>query len=302
LVATTPTFTSTTLADGDQVQVEVSPTTGFCATGPATAVVTVHLIPVPLPTVTMSSKTVMPVCEGTPLVFSLDNTTNPGATPAYQWQVDGKDVAGATSPVFSTTTLHEGQVVTLNLIASTICGPKTVASAGVVAHVDPTVDVDAGPDQEVMEGDAITLQGTANGTYPVSWTPALGLSSVTVLQPRALPPVGTTVYTLAATRGQCSDTSQVKVLVHPHLRIPNVFSPNGDGDDDTWQIEHIEEYTNNHVTIFNRWGSKLFETTNYGPGNEWAGTMAGQPAPVGTYYYIVQVKGHAYTGPLTIIY
>ena len=303
LAATTtvPTFTSSTLADGDQVSVEQTVTAGFCATGPATDATIAHLIPVPPPGVTMSGKTPMPVCEGTPLTFSLDQATNPSATPKYQWLVDGQPVAGATNTTFVTTTLHEGQVVVLQLTAATVCGPRTVVSAGVVAHVDPAVDVDAGTDDDIMLGDELVLQGTANGSYLVLWSPALGLSSATVLRPVATPQV-TTTYTLSATRGQCSDESSVTIVVHPRLRIPSAFSPNGDGTDDNWQIENLGEYANNHVLIFNRWGSKLFETRNYGPGNEWSGTINGQPAPVGTYYYIITVKNHSYTGPITIVY
>ena len=299
---TTPTFTSSTLADGDQVTVEVTTTPGFCATGPGTAVAIAHHIPVYLPTVTIKATTDPHVCEGTAISFGVDNATNAGATPQFQWLVDGKPVAGATAATF-TAVLKNGQVVTLTLTATTTpCGPRSVTSTGVAVQVDPPVHVNAGPNQDLMEGDQTYLEGTADGTYPVLWTPALGLSSTTVLQPAVSPPVGTHVYTLTGTRGQCSDQSQVTVVVHAGLRIASAFSPNGDGVDDTWQIANIAEYPGNRVTVFNRWGNKLFQTDNYGPGNEWSGTVNGQPAPVGTYYFVITAKGHSFTGPLTIIY
>ncbi|MGI4874159.1 MAG: gliding motility-associated C-terminal domain-containing protein [Janthinobacterium lividum] len=301
-VATMPAFTSSTLADGDQVSVVLTPTVNFCASGPATASTTVHLITVPLPTVTMSVKTTLPTCTGEAITFSLDTSTNTGTNPTYQWQIDGQNVAGATGTTFTTTALHDGQKVTLTLTATTDCGPRAVISAPVIVNVYPVVDVDAGPDVTIMEGDDVTLIGTASGTYPVTWGPALGLSSTTILQPVASPTV-TTTYTLSAGLGHCTDQSSVTVTVTPRLRIPTAFSPNGDGNDDTWQIENLEGYTNNHVTIFNRWGNKIFETTNYARGNEWTGAMNGQPAPIGTYYYIITLpSGKHYTGPLTVIY
>jgi len=87
------------------------------------------------------------------------------------------------------------------------------------------------------------------------------------------------------------------------VRIPSAISPNGDGQDDTWEIDHIGDYAGNHVLVFNRWGSKIFETTGYSRGNEWNGTIGGQPAPIGTYYYVITLgNGKSYSGPLTVVY
>jgi gliding motility-associated-like protein len=244
------------------------------------------------------------VCIGTPLTFSLANVTNPGPAPAYQWQVDGVDVAGAQSPVFTSATLRDGQLVTLTLRTTTVCGPVTVVSNKVRAALNPPLDVEAGPDKEIMVGEQVTLEGTANGTYPVTWTPALGLTFANgdMLHPTVSPLV-TLTYTLSAGVGTCADQSTVTVTVRPRLRIPNAISPNGDGENDTWQIDYLGDYAANHVLVFNRWGSKVFETSGYGRSNEWNGTISGQPAPVGTYYYVITLgNGRSYSGPLTVVY
>ena len=101
----------------------------------------------------------------------------------------------------------------------------------------------------------------------------------------------TTTYTLSAGEGGCADSDQVTVTVRPPIRIPNAFTPNGDGRDDTWQIEFIEQFPDNTVTVFNRWGNRIFSAENYSRANEWKGDINGQPAPVGTYYYVVVTKG-----------
>jgi gliding motility-associated-like protein len=306
-VATGSTFTSSTLVTGDQVSVEVTPTVGLCSTGPAVATVTVTRTPTPLPTLAITVQPGGPVCLGSPLTFSIANVTEAGPAPEYQWQVNGNDVAGATGPVFTSTTLREGQTVTLRLRTTNTCGqPVTVVSNGVPVRIQPPVDVDAGPDKEILAGTSVTLEGRADGNYPVTWTPMTGLSFRTndQLRPIASPTV-TTTYTISAGADGCADSDQVTVTVRPAIRIPNAFTPNGDGRDDTWQIEFIEQFPENTVTVFNRWGNKIFSAENYSRANEWRGDINGQPAPVGTYYYVVVTKGplgKSYSGSITILY
>ncbi|MBF9239372.1 gliding motility-associated C-terminal domain-containing protein [Hymenobacter sp. BT683] len=301
------TFTSSTLVSGDQVRVEVTPTAGLCSTGPATATVTVTRTPTPLPTLSIGVQPGGPVCPGDALTFSIANVTNAGPAPSYQWQVDGSNVAGATTPVFTRTTLRDGQTVTLRLRTTNVCGqPVTVVSNGIAVRISPPVDVDAGPDKEILAGTSVTLEGRADGTYPVTWTPTTGLTfpGSDRLRPVASPMV-TTTYTLSAGAGGCADSDQVTVRVRPAIRIPNAFTPNNDGRDDTWQIEFIEQFPNNTVSVFNRWGNQVFSADNYGRANEWRGDINGKPAPVGTYYYVVVTRGplgKSYSGSITILY
>jgi gliding motility-associated-like protein len=306
-VASGSTFTSSTLVTGDQVRVEVTPTAGLCSTGPATATVAVTRTPTTAPTLAIAVQPNAPVCAGEPLTFSIASVTGAGPTPTYQWQVNGNDVAGATTPVFTSTTLRDGQTVTLRLRTTDACGQlATAVSNGVVIRILPPVVVNAGPDKEILAGTSVTLEGTADGTYPVTWTPALGLTipPSNPLRPIAAPLV-TTTYTLSGGTGGCANSDQVTVTVRPAIRIPNAFTPNGDGRDDTWQIEFIEQYPENTVNVFNRWGNKVFSAENYSRANEWRGDMNGQPAPVGTYYYVVVTKGplgRSYAGSITILY
>ena len=306
-VASGPTFTSSTLVTSDLVRVEVMPTAGLCSTGPATATVTVTRTPNPQPTLAIAVQPGGPVCLGAPLTFSIASVTDAGPTPDYQWQVDGRDVSGATTPVFTSTTLRAGQTVTLRLRTTTACGqPVTVVSNGIAVQIQPPVVVNAGPDKEILAGSSVILEGTADGTYPVTWTPALGLTfpDNNPLRPVAAPEV-TTTYTLSAGAGGCASADEVTVTVRPVIRIPNAFTPNGDGRDDTWQIEFIDQYPDNTVSVFNRWGNRIFSAENYSRANEWRGDINGQPAPVGTYYYVVVTKGplgRSYAGSITILY
>jgi gliding motility-associated-like protein len=78
----------------------------------------------------------------------------------------------------------------------------------------------------------------------------------------------------------------VKLLLAPV--IPNIFSPNGDGIHDRWEIQYLESYPGCVVQIYNRYGQLIFKMLNYT--TPWDGRINGQDAPVGTYYYIIDPK------------
>jgi len=78
------------------------------------------------------------------------------------------------------------------------------------------------------------------------------------------------------------------------LTIPTGFSPDGDGINDFFVIEGIQGYPNASITIFNRWGNKVFESTN-GYNNDWDGTnqfgmtVGDRNLPVGTYFFVLDL-------------
>ena len=73
----------------------------------------------------------------------------------------------------------------------------------------------------------------------------------------------------------------------PCMDIRSVISPDGDGLNDEFFINCIEEMNDNELMIFNRWGQMVFEATNYS--NDWNGvTMNGERLPDGAYYYILE--------------
>ncbi len=78
------------------------------------------------------------------------------------------------------------------------------------------------------------------------------------------------------------------------LDIPEGFSPNGDNVNDNFFIKGINTYEVNTLTIYNRWGNKVYEASPYN--NDWDGknmygVSIGNDLPVGTYFYIIQLNG-----------
>ena len=81
----------------------------------------------------------------------------------------------------------------------------------------------------------------------------------------------------------CKDTV-VKTFLVIKIAIPNVFTPNGDGLNDKFVIDGIEQISGTTLIVFNRWGKKFFESTDYK--NDWEGNDASD----GVYYYIITFK------------
>lgn len=65
--------------------------------------------------------------------------------------------------------------------------------------------------------------------------------------------------------------------------VPNLVTPNGDGENDTFVVPCVAVFPGSKLAVFNRWGNMIFETTNYN--NDWDGTNNGQPLPGGTYFF-----------------
>lgn len=90
-------------------------------------------------------------------------------------------------------------------------------------------------------------------------------------------------------------TVDTDVVLDGDVVVYNAVSPNGDGKNDYFIIDNITRYPNNKVQIFNRWGAKVYETTNYDSnGNVFQGYSEGRGTlnknaklPTGTYFYVL---------------
>lgn len=185
-------------------------------------------------------------------------------------------------------------------IANPIANPKettiyTVTASNGICSETATVKVtiiknavaDAGKDLKAFEGSPVTLNGKVTGdnvTY--FWTPSDYLDDPTKLNPKASPPSDIT-YTLHAVSadGCLSSTDDVAVSFYPKIVIPNSFTPNGDGVNDTWNILAINSFPNARIKVTSRYGNLVYQNTgNYTP---WDGKSNGKDLPAGTYYYTI---------------
>ncbi|MFN8276477.1 MAG: Ig-like domain-containing protein [Chitinophagales bacterium] len=99
-------------------------------------------------------------------------------------------------------------------------------------------------------------------------------------------------YTLCKTEGNVTlcDNAMVRisVLPKPAFRIPEGFSPDGDGKNDKFVIPSAEEYPKSQLLVFNRYGEEVWRNDGEGYQNDWQGTWKrnNEPLPDGSYWYI----------------
>jgi gliding motility-associated-like protein/uncharacterized repeat protein (TIGR01451 family) len=84
------------------------------------------------------------------------------------------------------------------------------------------------------------------------------------------------------------------------LNIPNVFTPNGDGKNDTFEIPELSIFPENEIIIINRWGNAVYQKKGYH--NDWTGEGLNE----GTYFYVLKVKylsgvWETYNGYITLL-
>nr|WP_279158184.1 gliding motility-associated C-terminal domain-containing protein [Pseudomonas corrugata] len=103
---------------------------------------------------------------------------------------------------------------------------------------------------------------------------------------------GTYTVILTASNGICQDTAQLKVVVIPYppmnIVAPNIFTPNGDGNNDNFFIR-LENAVSLEVTIVNRWGNKMAVFS--GLNGLWDGRVNGNLAEEGVYFYNYTATG-----------
>jgi gliding motility-associated-like protein len=164
--------------------------------------------------------------------------------------------------------------------------------------------LDAGIDTSLSLGNYITLNpSSSNVISSWTWFPGTGLSNSMVKNPIAMPVVTTTYNLVVIDVNGCMavDSVVITVLNDFNVIISNMMTPNGDGFNDTWIIQNIENYPRTKVTVVTRQGQEVYRSDSYN--NKWDGTQDGNKLADGTYYYVVQFEGatKVYKGAITIL-
>jgi gliding motility-associated-like protein len=140
-----------------------------------------------------------------------------------------------------------------------------------------------------VEIDFDVIKGPLSNINSIEWTPDLALECNICKKTIAFP-YQTTVYDLDVkyNNGKCKATDKVIVRIkdNSELFVPNVFTPNGDGNNDVLKVYGTAVWKAK-LTIFNRWGEKVFESSN-AIIEGWDGYFKGELAPIDVYTYSLE--------------
>jgi hypothetical protein len=164
--ATNSSFSSSTLANGDQVKVIVNSNVSCAINNPATSnTVTMQVNPLISPATSIVAST-NTICPGTSVTYTA-SSTNGGSNPTYQWKVNGVN-AGSNSPTFTTATLANGDVVRVVMTSNASCASPSLATSN-----DITMTVNPGTPAipAAISGTNPTCPGLIVQTYSVSAVP-----------------------------------------------------------------------------------------------------------------------------------
>ena len=247
----------------------------FAALCSSTASVTIAVNPLPQ----IDAGSDVTVCEGTSV------TLNGSGGASYNWTNGGIDgqpfTQGLGSLVYTVTgTDANGCVGTDDVTVNVISGPTAIVNSDIQTGLPPL---------------EVNFTNSSMDATSYTWIFGNGQSNVSLTtngQSMVYNGTGTYIVQLIADNGYCTSTDTLHIVVFPFpdpiVFIPNVFSPNGDGVNDNWMIE-TQNVESINISILNRWGNVLAEITKLN--QDWDGTINGNEASDGVYFYIYKVIG-----------
>lgn len=208
---------------------------------------------------------------------------NPAATGGtapytYSWM----PVTGLDNPNSSNPKAAPSAPTTYTLTVVDALGNSSVDVVVVSIYTLPTVN--AGPDQTIIQGTNIMLQGS--GAVYYYWSPYQTLTFETTSTPFAEPQITTNYCMAGADANGCVnyDCAVVYVIPSDTIIVYNAFTPNKDGSNDVFYIGNLEQFPDNKLEVYNRNGKLVYKASPYD--NTWEGKAEGTELPCATYYYI----------------
>ncbi|MDQ3191138.1 MAG: gliding motility-associated C-terminal domain-containing protein [Bacteroidota bacterium] len=229
------------------------------------------------------------ICVGDSAFLIASNLVS-GQQLTYSWNPLTNIISGANS---STALVSPGQTASYIVTAESAFGCKDSAVATVnVSSLDSQSVIATVSQDTIAVGNSVVLQALPSSGYNYNWSPLYGLNNSQVSSPVATPYISTT-YSVTVSDGLCSYNDSITVFVFeiicedPNIFVPNAFTPNDDNQNDILYVrgKFIDEL---YFTVYNRWGEKVFETTDLAIG--WDGVYKGMKADPGVFVYYLTAK------------
>ncbi|MGB3585309.1 MAG: gliding motility-associated C-terminal domain-containing protein, partial [Tunicatimonas sp.] len=186
-------------------------------------------------------------------------------------------------------------------------------SALVALTVVPALSINLADSIDICPGETVELSvEVLSGEAPVSYSWSCDQEDCQIQLATneavvAISPTVTTQYIVQVTSSEGLDRIQDTVLVKAvdcsgvPLEIPSAFTPNNDNINDFWVLPNAVIFSSVKVTVYDRFGNNVFESTNYQ--NDWDGTYNGEALPAGSYYYTIVLPRELkdYSGTVTLL-
>ncbi|MDD3876541.1 MAG: PKD domain-containing protein [Bacteroidales bacterium] len=257
-------------------------------------IVTQNVTILSLPIVTFSGT---PTSGCVPLTVNFTNSTA-GST-SYFWEFGDNGVETAENPthIYNQSGTFD---VTLTATDNNGCTNSFTNNDMIVVHPIPQAEFTTNPEVGAP-GFPIVFNSTYNaavGTWYWNFGDGTTESFNVPTTQHAYTTMGSyTVQHIVESQYGCKDTIEKQILVIS-ITIPNVFTPNGDGINDFFIIDGIGVISETNIIVYNRWGRKVYESSDYK--NDWDGADVAD----GVYYFIITFKDNLFptaNGTVTIL-
>jgi gliding motility-associated-like protein len=225
-------------------------------------------------------------CSGRAVIYRVASGNN---AVTYSWSVPPDWTITSGQGTGEITVVAGTDAGAVTVVASNSCGSSQSVSMQVASV--PLAEAGAISDRSTPCGGLVYELAAVAGAsdyiwqVPAGWTITSGQGTARIT---VTPGEGTGYVTVAASNGSCnSELVRLvpdKALGETELAFPNVFSPNNDGNNDTWVIRNLKQYPDNDLTVLNRWGNEVYKAKSYK--DNWDGDNLGE----GTYFYVARVK------------
>ncbi len=230
-----------------------------------------------------------------PITVNFTNNTFPiDIDYVWEWSDGTSDTARHQTHYFPYNPNDSAYSVTLKATTDLGCYGEYTIEDFIAVYPNPEADYTADPDSFHYQTDILPIQFTDISTFdPISWLWDFGDGNTSNEQNPEYTytePGYYTVLLTVETEFGCIDTISylVKIIreLGDSLIFPNVFTPNGDGINDYFEIKNLEpeHYLGRQLVVFNRYGKKVYESNNYL--NQWDGAGLAE----GTYFFIFRYQ------------
>ncbi|MBC5993978.1 ice-binding family protein [Pontibacter cellulosilyticus] len=224
-------------------------------------------------------------CAGRTITYTIDDVANASS---YEWKLPEGWTIVSGQGTTQITVLTGTKAGSVTVVSKNGCGVSTQSAAlnvGIQILTPPATILDRSAPCSglVYEVEPVAGAKSYTWTVPAGWMIISGQGTTTISVTAG---EGKGNITVTVDNGTCvSEPVSIpadKELASTDLVFPNVFSPNNDGNNDTWVVKNLNKYTDNNLTIINRWGNEVYKAKSYQ--NNWTGDGLSE----GTYYYIVR--------------